>query len=304
MTTEEIERFKIIPRNDILIYLHQNSFLGNEIKIRDLYDRINKPNFVFYAIIDDLIRLKLIECKKYYSQFTDRNSFFPESLASAEIKLSPLGVDYVESRLFGFNLQKYDPRNQLDDIRFGKMDGHLPSLYKMSFNDFSKSCPYDTRTAYFLVTGIDYKENKEKKVFISYSWDCEEHKTWIKRLATDLNSHFKVEFDSNLKVGIDPSNYMKQNILSSDFVIVVFTPNYLLKVKSEIESGVKYEFSVIQENLFRKVSNGKYIPVLRSGSKEKSIPDLMQHAIYIDFTEDDKYHQNLREIINKIENLY
>ena len=30
---------------------------------------------------------------------------------------------------------------------------------------------------------------QNKKVFISYSWDSEEHKNWVLKLATDLRSH-------------------------------------------------------------------------------------------------------------------
>lgn len=305
MNTEELERYKKIPRHDILIYLHQNEFLGNDLKIRDIYDRINKPNYVFYSIIDDLLRLNLIDCKKYSSKPSDNGSYFPDSLNNVEIKLTPLGQDFVESRLFGFNIQKYPENSPLDSFKVGNMSGRLPIICNWNYEYFSDKWNHniiDKKSAYFILTGIDYKVDSEKKVFISYSWDNDNHKSWIKKFSTDLNSKFKVEFDENLKVGMNPYNYMKQNILSSDFVIIVFTPEYFKKANSDKETGVKYEFSIIQDELFRKISSGKYIPILKEGTKEISIPKIMQDAIFVDLSDSRKYNEKLNEIIDKIKN--
>lgn len=305
MNTEELERYKKIPRHDILIYLHQNEFLGDRIKIRDIYDRLNKPNYVFYSVIDDLLRLKLIDCNKYTSKPKDNGSNFPSNLNSVEIKLTPLGEDFVESKLFGYNTQKYPDNSPLDTCKIENSTFKLASKSKQSYKDFSEKRRYrviDQKSAYFLLTGINYKADKEKKIFISYSWDSEDHKKWIDRLANDLNANFNVEYDKNLKVGINPFTYMKHNIVSSDYVIVVFTPKYLNKVNSEKDTGVKYEFSIIEEDLFRTISIGKYLPILRDGSKKSSIPKSMQDAIYINFSDDKSYTQNLNEIIEKIKN--
>jgi hypothetical protein len=305
MNTEELEKYKKIPRHDILIYLHQNEFLGNNVKIRDIYDRINKPNYVFYSIIDDLIGLKLIDCKKYSSRPNDNGSYFPDNLASVEIKLTPLGEDFVESKLFGYNIQKFPKNSPLDSFKVGKMSGNLPIVCNWSYEYFSQKWNHniiDVKSAYFILTGHDYKDDGEKKIFISYSWDNEDHKNWVKKLAYDLNSRFNVEFDENLKVGMNPYNYMKQNILSSDYVIIVFTSEYFNKIHTNKDTGVRYEFSIIKDELFRKISIGKYIPILREGTKETSIPKIMQDAIYVDFSDKDCYVENLKEIKEIIKN--
>ena len=225
MTTKELERFKKIPRNDVLIYLHQNEFLKNEIKIKDLYDRINKSTSVFCLILDDLIYAKLIVCGNYKSRFNDKSSFFPNELSTTEIKLTELGADYVESRIFGFNHQKYDDsKNPAEQFKIGDaMSGRLLILHKWTFEEFKPKWNnplIDVREAYFILTGKTHKENIEKRVFISYSWDTDinsEHKDWVAKIAADLGNQFQIEFDKNLEVGMSPENYMKHNILGSDF---------------------------------------------------------------------------------------
>ena len=303
MNTIDLERFKRIPRNDILIYLHQNTLLGNNIKIRDIYDRINKPTNIFCYIIDDLLGLSLVECKNYSSLTNDFNCFFPERLKNVEIKLTPDGEDYVESRLFGYNLHKFGENDSTNMIKTGNFSGRLDLLYRQSYEEFynaHSSVNMDHVNTYYTLTGITHKQNSEKKVFISYSWDSEEHKEWIAKLANDLSDYFHVEYDKNLKIAMSPINYMKQNILSSDYVLIVFTLNYLEKIKDKSASGAKFEYSIIEEDLFRKISFGKYIPILKEGNINESIPEKMNDSIYVDFTSENSYKERLIDLIEKI----
>lgn len=306
----QFESLKKIPRNDFLIYLHQNEQIGNLTKIKDLFDRANKPVNIFCLIIDHLILLKLITCKNYISLPRDSKSFFPSEFAKTEIMLTELGKDYTESKILGFNISKYGQSDPLDSIVIrgssgGSISGSLSVLSKWTYEEFKSKykLPFpDSRTAYWLCSGIDFKENIEKKVFISYSWDDDAHKKWVNQLASDLSKHFTVEFDKNLKVSMSPMDYMKHSILSSDFVIIVFTPNYYERASSKQNTGVQYEFSIIQEDLFRKISTGKYIPLLKSHTKSESIPLLMRDSIYIDFIKDSDYKKNLDGLIEHISN--
>lgn len=304
MNRFDLESFKKIPRNDLLIYLHQYEILKNEIKISDIFDRINKPIYVFCSIIDDLLRLKLIECINYKSS-QDKGSFLPESLLNVKIKLTRLGEDYVECKILGYNLDKYDLNDPLDGFKFLNIScSSLSSLYLKSFEEIStqfSNSKIDIINFYFVLTGKRYKENKEKKVFISYSWDNESHKTWVEKIVNVLNNHFKVEFDKNLEIAMSPSNYMKHNILSSDFVLIIFTKEYNSRI-DKMGTGVQTEFSLISEDLFRKISFGKYIPILREGNKIESIPKIMQDSIYSDFRNDESYVESLNKIIELISN--
>lgn len=302
MTTNDLEKFRKIPRNDVLIYLHQYNHFSKEIKVKDIYDRINKPTSVFHFIIQDLLRLNLIKTEKYTTVGNIKGSIFPDTLTEMNIYLTEIGKDYVESKLFGLNLSKYSQSDELDLFKIGTWSGNLEHICKESFETIRNYCrdaQLDAKQTYYLLTGKDYKEDKEKKVFVSYSHDNKEHKNWVSSLVKDLQKKFIVEYDENLTYGMSPENYMQQNIVSSDYVIIVFTPNYLKKVLAKENSGAKYEFSIIQEDLYRKISYGKYIPLLKDGDKDKSIPKIMQ-ALYINFKEQNDYTTQLTNLIEKI----
>lgn len=307
MTTDDLERYRKIPRNDSLIYLHQNRHLDYETKVRDIYDRLNLPNFFFYCVIDNLLIHKLIKCENYISKPADNSSFLNDQIKTIKIDITEYGTDFVESRLFGYNLQRFPQNSPLEQIWVGHMGATLSAIYK---DDFAKFCTYyqdidrlfNPRLAYYFVTGKKFKEDHEKKVFISYSWDNESHKNWVTKLAEDLGKSFHIEYDASLKVSMDQYNFMKHNILSSDHVIIIFTPIYKDRAIHEQTSGVHYEFSIIQGDLFRKIPYGKYIPILKEGTREDSIPTIMQNAIYSDFTDDNRYQEKLNELFELIHN--
>jgi hypothetical protein len=301
-----LEKFKKIPRNDVLLYLHQNKHYDISVKFKDIYDRINKPTFIFCCIIDDLIRLKFIECKNYVSQINNRNSIFPIGFDNVEITLTELGSEYTEKRILGYNLECFDKNNSLDTIHIPNMSAHIDFFFNLEYVDFCKKYNnqvIDPIYSYYIFNGINYKSNNEKKIFISYSWDNEinnEHKEWVDKIALDLSKEFNIEYDKFLKYGMSPNQYMKHNILSSDYVIIIFSPNYKTKVNSEIQTGASTEFSIIKEDLFRKMSHGKYIPILKVGSKNDSIPEMMQDSIYFDFTKVNQYQERIKELIEHL----
>jgi len=301
--TIDLEAFKQIPRNDILIYLHQYKHLNHEIKIIDLYERINKSTKIFCFIIDDLINLQMIECKNYHS-IKKGGSTFPVDLNNVEIKITTLGEDYVENKLFGYNLSKYEINDPQDKFNYLGFSTHLLHIYKKDFSYFEdinkRNYNLDASILYFLCTGKTFKNDNEKKIFISYSWDDENHKLWIDNLAKDLNQ-FNVEYDRNLKYGMSPLNYMKSNILSSDYVIIVFTPNYSERIKI-VGTGVHTEFSLIGEDLFRKISGGKYLAILKEGKAITSIPEIMQDTLYFNFSLKANYDVEVKNLIATIAN--
>lgn len=302
MTSTEIENFRKVPRNDVLIYLHQNEHVGNENKMKDIYDRINKPLSYFYLIINDLIKTNLIITTNYSTSHSD-STIFPKHLEKCKIELTDEGKDYVISRLFNLNPTKFLPGNKLETVKIGTFSGNLIHLHKLDFNSIKRSASrarINPNMLYFLLTGKEYKKNEDKKIFISYSYDDKPHCEWVSKFAKDLDKHFIVEHDSStLNYGITPEDYMKSNIISSDFVLIIFTPNYLNKTLSKKDSGAKYEFNLIQEELFRKISYGKYIPILKEGNKDVSIPKIMQ-AWYSDFRDSDSYQIKLKELIQLI----
>ena len=64
------------------------------------------------------------------------------------------------------------------------------------------------------------------KIFISYSWDDETHKDWVKKLADDLECYeeFHVILDSyDLNSTIDKNHFMEKGIFESQLILIICT---------------------------------------------------------------------------------
>lgn len=110
-------------------------------------------------------------------------------------------------------------------------------------------------------------------VFISYSWDSEQHKMWVKELSGKLiENGIQVILDQNDLVLGDPlPHFMEQSIVGSDYVLIICTPQYKQKADAR-KGGVGYEESIISADIFASQNNWKYITVLAEGTWGTSTP--------------------------------
>lgn len=135
-------------------------------------------------------------------------------------------------------------------------------------------------------------------VFISYSWDNEDHKSWVMNLAQRLISNgIEVLLDRyDLKGGSNAPVFMEAALKKANKVLVIFTPNYKLKADKR-QGGVGVEYSILNNDIYKNIAeNSKYIPVLRSGTFQTSIPDFIQQFIAVDMTVDSQYEEKIREL--------
>ena len=77
-------------------------------------------------------------------------------------------------------------------------------------------------------------DTNNPKVFISYSWDNEkndDHKNWVKKLATDLVRHgVDVILDQwDVRLGNDLAFFMEQGLPKSQLVICICSEQYAAK---------------------------------------------------------------------------
>lgn len=129
-----------------------------------------------------------------------------------------------------------------------------------------------------------------KTVFISYSWDDEEHKEWVRSLADDLVKHgVDVLLDQyDLSVGHELTFFMEK-AMTADKVLLIITPSYRLKADKRT-GGVGYEYSLFTKELYDKAPDtSRIIPVLRKGSHKDSLPTFMQTRICYDMTDGKDY---------------
>ncbi|RZK15043.1 MAG: TIR domain-containing protein [Flavobacterium sp.] len=142
------------------------------------------------------------------------------------------------------------------------------------------------------------------KVFISYSWDDENHKRWVLNLANRLRSNgVDVILDRYyLNAGKSVTHFVERSISDAKKILIIFTPNYKLKADQR-KGGVGYEYSIMNNSLYsNQTSNDKIIPVLRMGTMIESIPDFMQQYIHLDLTKDETFENSYTDLLREIYN--
>ena len=147
-------------------------------------------------------------------------------------------------------------------------------------------------------TPIPKAANDIPTAFISYSWDSESHKEWVRTLAEKLRGQgVRVILDQwELGVGGDRTHFMESNIVASEFVIIVCTPTYATKGNRR-DGGVGYEAMIITSQLAQRITQNKFIPVLRSGNFDDSaVPIWLQSKIGVDLR-GDPYDEKQYEIL-------
>jgi len=144
-------------------------------------------------------------------------------------------------------------------------------------------------------------ENKNIKIFVSYSWDSEEHKKWVLKLADDLSQYIHVSLDQyDLSAGKPINLFVEEKIKESDKVLILMTPEYASRADKRVK-GAGYEYSIINTDLARNLEiykdKSKYIPILRSGNDNKSIPVYLKQFYYHDMRTDSHYDEKFRDLL-------
>lgn len=138
-------------------------------------------------------------------------------------------------------------------------------------------------------------------VFISYAWEDEQHKQWVKQLADILiKNRIDAKIDQyDLSLGDRLPEFMEQSISQSDFVLIICTPEYKEKSDSRI-GGVGYEGHIISDELFSGHNERKFIPIIRKGTFTTSVPKSLSGKLGVDLTDNDKMEEGLRLLIDTL----
>lgn len=149
----------------------------------------------------------------------------------------------------------------------------------------------------------DRGEEKIPTCFISYAWGVPEHERWVLQFAKDLrNAGIDVLFDRwHSPPGSNLDLYIEQ-ILSSDFVIPVGTPELLKKYDTKKEDPiVAAELKLINLRVRKTTEYGDTVlPVLLAGDAKTSLSPQLQPLVCVDFQESDFYFRRLFDMIWRI----
>ncbi|MGE5263084.1 MAG: toll/interleukin-1 receptor domain-containing protein [Acidobacteriota bacterium] len=138
--------------------------------------------------------------------------------------------------------------------------------------------------------------------FISYSWDSDAHRDWVRYLSDALcNNGVDTRLDQyDVFPGMDLTLYMETCVRESTFVLLVCTPTFAEKANKG-QGGVGFERMIVTGEIFGgEASPKKFVPVLRSGEAKESLPSYLRSRLFLDFRDDAKFQASLEQLLRHL----
>lgn len=149
------------------------------------------------------------------------------------------------------------------------------------------------------------QKNEISELFISYSWDTENHKKEILEFADKLRSDDGIDCILDAYIEGTPEEgwprWMERQIEHAKYIIIICTEQYLLRWKGEVAKGigkgVKFE-SLLTSNMLANDDslNTKIIPVIVKNEDDKFIPLPLKGASFYSIENKDDYDSLVRYI--------
>ncbi len=138
------------------------------------------------------------------------------------------------------------------------------------------------------------------RVFLSYSWEGDDHRAWVRALAEQLQTNgIQVIFDRwYLRLGQDRLHFMESAVADSDYVAVICTEKYANRANQR-EGGVGWESMIITSEVAEHMLTDKFIPVLRQGTFNTSLPRYLKTRLGVNLTGDPYSEEEYEELLRK-----
>ena len=146
---------------------------------------------------------------------------------------------------------------------------------------------------------------KHPKVFISYAWGSQEHDEKVIALATNLKGDgVEVVFDKwQLKEGNDTCKFMEKSVLDESItnVLILIDPIYAKKA-NERAGGVGTETQIISTEVYNKVEQRKFIPVVFERDAEGNVckPQYLKGLLHFDLSMPDTYDTEYQRMVRTL----
>jgi hypothetical protein len=139
------------------------------------------------------------------------------------------------------------------------------------------------------------------QVFISYSWDSQEHRAWVEQLAVTLRQNgIEVALDQwHVRPGEDLPHFMVRSMRESDRVLMICTELYVHKARQR-HGGVGYEQMLLTGQMMREVGTAKFIPIIRQSGHPRQLPDEMAGRMYVDLSDGPEQNINLQRLVREL----
>jgi hypothetical protein len=143
------------------------------------------------------------------------------------------------------------------------------------------------------------------KVFTSYSHTTTEYSEWVRKLVDRLRDDgVDMILDVyRLKEGHDKYVFMEQMVTNTEVskVLVICDRRYAEKADAR-EGGVGTESIIISREVYEKVDQEKFIPVVTELDEEGKpyLPAFLKGRMYIDLSSDEKLAENYEKLLRAI----
>ncbi|HEV3456683.1 MAG TPA: toll/interleukin-1 receptor domain-containing protein, partial [Thermoanaerobaculia bacterium] len=143
-----------------------------------------------------------------------------------------------------------------------------------------------------------------KRLFISYAWESEEYRLWVKQLAVRLRDD-GVESrldDWHLRETDILAEFMSREIRDADWVLVLCSPAYQLKVQAadgDRISGVRWEARLLTGRLLMG-HESKILAALGQGTWKEAAPDFLLGQVYCDLSDPATFEAHYRTLLQQI----
>jgi hypothetical protein len=139
------------------------------------------------------------------------------------------------------------------------------------------------------------------KAFISYAWESDEHRAWVKLLAAKLRTDgIETVLDQwELAPGDQLPYFMERSVRTSDFVLIVCTPAYQEKSDGR-QGGVGYEGDIMAAEVATGADRRKFIPLLRSDAWTSAAPSWLRGSYYLDVRGEPYSDANYIELVDTL----
>lgn len=142
------------------------------------------------------------------------------------------------------------------------------------------------------------------RAFVSYSWDDDPHKAWVRTLAQRLRADgVEVRLDQWETVpGDQLPEYMERSIRENQFVLIVCTPPYKARSDSR-RGGVGYEGDIMTAEVYATAKHRKFIPILRIGDWSAAAPSWLSGKYRVDLRGDPYSETQYGDLLSTLHNV-
>lgn len=243
------------------------------------------------------VRLLVANCYHLDAPLFDSNRDLPRNARQA-LRLVDIPINRSRSFACGWKIPSGLSNVHLD-VRLEVWNPHLlfggPKPYRF----------YDTGwLGGFEVVEKSVNPN-QPSLFISYSWDSDEHRQWVRSFSEELRKHNidSVLDQRDMFAGDETTLFMERGVRHSKIKLLICSENYTRKANNR-EAGAGYETIISSHEymLCPVEERAMFIPIVRNNNlpKGRKLPTYLGSALYIDMSSDNWRAEPMLDLLASI----